>query len=465
MTGTVLELPIEAGAGEASPVEKYKFDSSFQSKIAALILRDTPFMQRVDGLVRPEYFESPSEALLVQLAIRYFEKYKKIPADRTIYKILIRDDLVAKTMRPEDAKLALTILDKVFESDISDRDYVVDQVATFARHQAVAAAFYDGIHKLDKKDFTGIEKLMKRALDVGANVDVGAYDFGENIALRTGERLDKAAGKLPPTGITTGYPIMDAELYHRGWGRRELSVLMGGAKAGKTTALINFGINALAAGYNVLYLTLEVAAKIVAERMDANIADTAVFELGDRVHEVREKVQEFMERARATGAGMGNHGKFVIQEYPTGSMTVSDLRRLIDRYKARGIKFDLIVVDYADLMAPERVTDNAIENSKSVYVNLRGLAMQEDVAVLTATQTNRTGHKAATITAEHVAEDFNKIRIADIIISLNRTDDERAVKQCRLYFAACRNQAGGFSIRVEQDLDRMRFITKIVGVE
>jgi hypothetical protein len=70
---------------------------------------------------------------------------------------------------------------------------------------------------------------------------------------------------------------------------------------------------------------------------------------------------------------------------------VSELRRLLERWKAKGTKIDLLIVDYADLMAPERITENSVENSKSVYVNLRGLAMQEDLAVLTATQTNRQG--------------------------------------------------------------------------
>jgi replicative DNA helicase len=275
------------------------------------------------------------------------------------------------------------------------------------------------------------------------------------IDIRTGERLSRAAGKLPPTGITTGFRAIDEILYHRGWGKRELSVILGGAKAGKTTMLMEFGASAIAAGYNVLYVTLEVAANIIGERLDANISQRAMMELHLHPHEVRSKVKEFMKKA----------GKFILHEFPTGSMTVSDLRRLVERYKSRGIKFDLVIVDYADLMAPERYTDSNIENSKSVYVNLRGYAMQEDLAILTATQTNRDGYKAAVAKAEHVSEDFNKIRIADLVISINRTEEERASNQARLFFAASRNQAGNFTIRIEQDLDRMKGISKILGME
>lgn len=458
MSGTAA-VPAAESEAEAA---KFEFDSFFQGKIAALVLRDNQFMQRTDGLVRPEYFEDFSQAQLVNIALRYFAKYKKLPSSKGIYSTLIKDAVADKIIKRESLPMLVATTKQLFESDISDRDYVIDQVATFARHQAVNAAMIKCIGKLDVKDFEGISKLMKQALDVGAHVDNGAYDFGDQIESRTGERLDRAAGKLPPQGITTGYKPIDERLYHKGWGRRELSVLLGGAKAGKTTALIDFGINAWAAGHNVLYLTLEVAAKIIAERMDANIADQAIMDLGSHIHDVRARVKDFVDRAlKPDGAG----AKFIIHEFPTGSLTVSDIRRMLERYKAKGIKFDLVVVDYADLMSPERHTDNSIENSKSIYINLRGLAMQEDVGVLTATQTNRDGFKSAVAKAEHVSDDFNKIRIADVVISINRTDEERAIKQARLFFAACRNQAAGFSIRIEQEPDRMKFCTKVLGYE
>lgn len=447
---------IPPGSHEPEPEVKYDFDDAFQKKIAALVCRDTTFVQRVDGLIRPEYFESDVDAALVSMALRYYEKYKKVPADPSIYVRLIKDDLAAKILSRDLKVYVVQRLKELYKTDISDRDYVVDQVATFSRHQAVQAAILESVPKLEQHKFTEIASLLQKALNVGANLDVGEYDYGSMIEARTGERLERAAGMLPPTGITTGYPYIDDALYHKGWGRRELSVLMGGAKAGKTMALITFGINAVAAGYNVIYFTLEVSSRIIAERLDANIADCVVSELGDHVHDVRSKVQAFMAKAGK---------RFVIQEFPTGSLRVSDVRRVLERYKAKGTKFDLVIVDYADLMAPERMTDNSMENSKSVYVNLRGLAMEEDVAILTATQTNRDGFKAAVARAEHVADDFNKIRIADVVISINKTEEEAKAKRARLFFAAVRNSASGFTIMIEQDIDRAKFITKVIGSE
>lgn len=460
MSEEILELPSGVAAEdiERSAEKFYKFDEAFQSKIVAMCLRDTGFMQRVDGLVKPEYFENLSEAAIVNIASRYYERYKKCPGDLTTISNLIKHDVIHKVIKKElAATMWASIKSSLMTADISDRDYVVDQVATFARHQAVSKAILDSVGHLDINDFDKISISLKSALDVGENGDSTGYDYGEMLEARTSERIDRAAGKLPPTGITTGFAEIDRVLYHKGWGKRELSVLMGPAKAGKTTALIDFGISACGHmnRYNVLYVTLEVSAKIISERLDARVSSVMMTELGSHIHDVKDKVSKFMKSA----------GKFLIHEFPTGSMRVSDLRRLIERYKAKGIKFDLIVVDYADLMAPERHTDNAIENSKGVYVALRGLAMTEDVAILTATQTNRDGAKKMVATMTDIAEDFNKVRIADIVISINKTEEEKASGQARLYFAAVRNGPSGFAIRIAQDLARMRFISAVVGEE
>ena len=276
------------------------------------------------------------------------------------------------------------------------------------------------------------------------------------ILVKTIDRIDHLFNTSDAlTGITTGFKVLDDCLYHKGWGRRELAVLMGGAKAGKSMGMISFGINAIAAGYRTLYVTLEVASEIIAERIDANVAERAMFELGAHIHEVDEKVEAFMAKA----------APFIIHEYPTGTMRCSDLRRLIEHYKSQGIIFDFVIVDYADLMAPERATDNVQENSKSIYVNLRGLAMQEGFACLTATQTNREGAKKAVALATDVAEDFNKIRIADVVISINKTEEERALNQARLHFAASRNQRSGFTLKVEQNIDQAKFVTRVLGEE
>ena len=453
MLDTIEDALDEMAIPEPEKAPHYEFDAEFQQKITALVIRDTQFAQLTDGLIRPEFFENAAFATLVKVATDYYARYKKAPSDKVVLSALFKDAIRTKTIPLELAKLAIHMVPTLFETDVADRDYVVDQCATFARHQAVAKAILDSVDLVDRRDFDGIGMKMRKALDTGISTSVGAYNYAEMSMSRQKDRADRASGVRPPTGITTGFPVLDDYLYHKGWGRKELSVLMGAAKSGKSMAMISFGVQAIAAGHRTLYVTLEVSKDIIAERLDANIAQRAMSELGTHRDNVHEKVTAFMEKA----------APFIIQEYPTGSMRPSDLRRLIEHYKSQGIIFDLVIVDYADLMAPERVTDNVQENSKSVYVNMRGLAMQENFAVLTATQTNREGAKKAVATMTDVAEDFNKIRIADIVISINKTPEEAASKTARLFFAASRNQRSGFTVRIEQDIDQARFISRVIG--
>lgn len=446
-------VPAPAAAPATPP--KYEFDTAFQTKIAAMVCRDPRFVQRTDGLVEPAYFENQAEAQLVNLALEYYRKYKRIPADTNIFKQCIREAVTTGKLRTADVATMIPAMTRLWSEDISDRDFVVDEVANFARYQALVQAFTESVGKLDLRDFKSIEKKISKALATGAHHDSLAYDLKKEIESRTSERKDIVAGTRAPAGITTGYPALDECLYHGGWGRGELAVLMGGAKAGKTGNLMQFGINAATAGKNVLYFTLEVSAKILGARADANISNTAFKDLKSNIIAVHDKVKKWADKA----------GQFIVHERPSGTCTVSDIRRLIERYKALGILFDLVIVDYADIMAPERYTDSITENSKSVYVALRGLCQEENLAGLTATQTNREGFKAAVAKAEHVAEDFNKIRIADVIISINASEEEVKEGTARLYFAAMRNSAAGFSLRVTQDREKMQFIKTIVGRE
>lgn len=432
----------------------YEFNKSFQSKIAALAIRDGQFNNRTNGLIRPEYFESAGEAMLVKIALSYYEKYKKIP-DRPVWRELIKDAIDKKIIRKDLKKEVIEKFSELHKADISDRDYVIEKVADFARHQAIERAILHSVGLLEKGDWDNIEKSFKKAMIVGATEDT-AYSYGDEVDNRAQRRKDTLAGKLKPQGIPTGMKELDRLLYHKGWGRSELSVYMGGAKVGKTTALLNAATSAWLAGYNVLYVTLEVSKNIVCDRMDASISKMTMTEIGTSPMSVANKIRHAIDTHRT--------GNLVIQEYPSGTMSPNDLKRIIERHKAEGNTFDLVCVDYLDIMQPNYRTDSEISNSKSIWVDVRAIAQEEEFAILSATQTNREGYKAAVAKSEHVADDFNKIRTADLVISINKSADEAREGQARLYLAASRNQAGGYTIQVQQDLERMIFVTEVLGI-
>lgn len=448
------DSPAEAES-ESLPEQGYDFEGEFQERIVALMMRDPKFMRRTEGLVKPEYMDSEAMSFLVDITNSYFDKYRRIPRGKAIVAELFKEAFAKKRIREELRREIVNTYKAVNKVTLEDGDYIADKVGEFARKQAVVQAYFRSQSMIDKGDLDGAAKLMNQAFNIGAMEKFEEINYWNDIEARTQYRKDKAAGLIKPNGITTGIPKLDKLLYHNGWGRKELSCILGGAKRGKSMGLGFFSVNASKAGYNVLYITLEVDGGIIAQRNDANVSGTDMDALESKMHEVQDAVSR-------EGSKTGR-GELRIVSFPAGTFSPSMLRRVLERYRAEGIIFDLICPDYADIMAPDHYTDSPIENSKQVWLGLRAIAHEEDCAMLTATQTNRDGFKHDTAKAEDTAEDFNKVRIADLMMSINRSDDEKATGQARLYLAASRNQAGELTIKITQDLSKMQFIKGITG--
>lgn len=463
----VMSIPVVVGDSDLQSLEKFDFDVEFQKKVLIHVLRDQNFMRKVGHLIKPEYFEDIGVASLANIGLEYFEKYNHVPGDKDTVKQLMRDALKTRALREDVYRLVAPAYMAAFgaSTNLGCDSYVAEKVAAFARYQAVSGAIYKCVDMLEKKDYSKIERMIKMATEVGANDESIEYDYFAEIEARTKERNDILMGIKPPTGITTGHKMLDDLLYHKGWGRKELAVILGGPKSGKTTALINFAKAAAFSGFNVLYCTMEVSPEILAQRLDASISDIAVKELGMKMGEVYDKIVE----ANAKTGALQMHS------YASGTCTPDMIRQLVQKYKSprimpngkvrEAIIFDMIVTDYADIMAPNHRTNDSIENSKSIYLDLRAIAQEENVAMLSATQSNREGAKAAVIKAENVADDYNKVRTVDIMISINLTEEERANGEARLFFAASRNQEGGFTIFIKQALAKMQFIKSILRIE
>jgi replicative DNA helicase len=435
----------------------YEFDEDFQLKVAAMALRDTKFVIKTDGLIKPEYFTNEAHAAIVSVALDYFRDYRKAPAIGVIGAI-VRNAIAAKRIRSDIVGQVKTLLPIIFSADISDSEFVAAEVSRFARHKAIENAIMDSVPLLESGKYDEISGLIGKANLVGLSDEDFGVDYYEDIERRTKERLDSAAGLTPKTGITSGYEEIDKQLYHHGWGRKELSCIMGGAKAGKSMSLGEFAKNASLAGYNVLLVTCEVSAAIIVDRLDTNISQTLMTGLKASAKTVAEKVEELKKKHPG-------YGKFLVREYPSGRLKASQLRRLIERCREHGIKFDLIVVDYADIMAPEKSYEDFREGSRQIYLDLREIAFEEDAAVLTATQTNRDGMKSMSPNATHVAEDINKARTVDVMISIVATEAERAAGEARLIFTLNRNGPSDVTVVVQQDRKYLKFLKKVLRIE
>jgi intein/homing endonuclease len=227
-----------------------------------------------------------------------------------------------------------------------------------------------------------------------------------------------------------------------------------------TAGLLNFAVAAAAAGNRVYYASCEVSEAILGDRMDANISGVPLKELETRFAEVQTEVNKW--------SGHPSTGELVIEAFPIRTLKVSQLKRILKRFEAQGKKFDLIVVDYGDILAPERnETDKRHELAK-IYQDLRALGTTMDAAILTATQTNREGTKKASrnvTDGTDAAEDYEKVRTADALITINASPDDRANGEVVLYFSEMRNAESGLRVRFKQDISCMRFITTFEGLD
>lgn len=431
---------------------QFEFDAGFQRKIAALFMRDNTFAQRTQELIEPGFFTEDAVGTLVRVVQDHMKVYKTIP-DMKILPTILKDEIANKRIRPDLIDGVKEIVRETIKADLSNPTFVSDKVADFAKTVAIEQAMVTSIPLLEKRQFDKIGEIMKKAMAVGLVEEDGDYDYFAEIRNRTKERHDLNAGIVMRDGITTGYPGLDCWLYHLGWGRKELSCMMGAAKAGKSMSLGDFAKNASIAGYSVLYVTLEVGKKIIADRLDAAVSDTLMRELS--------KDPDAIETAIAAIAAKAKPLK--LREFASGTMKPSQLMRLIEKYRADGIIFDLIVVDYADIMAAEYRSDSLIDNLRTIYIDLRAIAFETNAAVLTATQTNRDGAKAVTAKATDVGDDWNKARTVDLMLGINATDSEKATNDARLSFLLARNVEAGFSLAIKQNRQKMKFIEKIIG--
>ena len=432
----------------------YDFDDDFQLKIAALAVRDTTFTESTFGLIQPDYFGDSNLGKVVAVALDYFSTYRTAPS-HTTYKKLLKDAVLANKIRRDQLPDVVAAYNKTLQADLSDRQFSIDEVTNFARHRATEQAILESVDLLNKGKIDDIEPILKEALAVGAN-QTAEYDYFAEIDNRAEIRKAQANGSVRSTGITTGVREIDSLLHNDGFGRRELSIFMGSFKSGKSFSLLHSAVVSFLHGYNVLFVTLENSKEITTERMDAYLSDTFSVNIKSDADLVCQKVKNALKS--------NNHGKLFIHEFPTATFKPMDLRRLLKYYEQKSIKFDMIVIDYLDLLKSDRKYQEARDESKSVWESIRGIAQEEDAAIVSATQSTREGATAGVISGDMVSSDINKVRIADLVISINRTEEEKRDGIARLYFAAGRNQADGVTIKIKQDLARAKFLTNVLEV-
>jgi replicative DNA helicase len=376
------------------------------------------FVRAVLPFIREEYFSTKPEQVVYRCIKNFVDTYNAQPTKEAL--VICLDD---SRLNGDEHKQCVALINEVFGLDKdTDLKWLIDTAEKFCKDKAVYNAVLASIQILDGKDknFTknAIPQLLSDALAVSFDTAVG-HDYMTDADKRY-EFYHRVEEKMP----------FDLEFFNKitkgGVPRKTLNIVMAGTGVGKSMFMCHHAASCLSANKNVLYITCEMAEERIAERIDANLMDTALDELKDLPKETYDK-----RLARAVGAVRGN---LIIKEYPTATATVAHFRHLLHELKIKK-KFvpDIIFVDYLNICASSRVKMNANVNTyvyiKAIAEELRGLAVEYDVPIFSATQTNRGGFNNSDVGLENTSESFGLPATADFMFAVIRTEQLDSLNQ------------------------------------
>jgi replicative DNA helicase len=335
----------------------------------------------------------------------------------------------SNNLTEEEHKRSMELVRNLVEPEPVTMDWLLESTEAFCQERAVFNAVMDSIAILDGKDKNrtknSIPEILSEALGVSFDSHIG-HDFIEDFE----ERYDyyhRVEEKV----------AFDLELFNKitrgGLSRKSLNIILAGTGVGKTLAMCHFAAANLTMGKNVLYITMEMAEEKIAERIDANLLNVASEDLQQLP---KEMYQNKIARLRSK-----TQGKLIIKEYPTASAHAGHIRHLLNELNLkRNFVPDIIYIDYLNICCSSRIKPGSNVNSysyiKSIAEELRGLAVEKNVPIVSATQTTRSGYTSSDPGLEDTSESFGLPATADFMIALVRDEemDERGqimVKQLK----------------------------------
>lgn len=401
---------------------KYEYDRTFRLKILACLL-DQVWYSSHSNVILPEYFESDEESEFVSIIEKYHEEYSKLPTDPYDLEVL------------STSAESIELIHAVFEtSEEYDLQLAGDKAAEFARQQAVRLAILQSVDDINSGDLSLIVDRMREALEVGSEIgsigldpyvdtDMWLYDYWK----------DK---------VRTGWLHIDRML-EGGLAPQELGVMLGPQHRGKSMSLINIGFGAasIGSGKNVVHITHEMSVAQTAKRYAAR----AMFRFPSAGEDLDKYSDELIEAARNLVTGKIRIIGSRDVKKAVSSMAVRDLHAKLSELQDSGFRIDLIIDDYADLLKASRKYSDRRFELTDIYNSLKNLAEEFNCPLWTASQSRRSSHSKEIITMEDIAEDINKVSIADVVISICQSKEEKDSNRCRLFTAKIRDGVSGMA--------------------
>ena len=388
---------------------------SIEHIIFSNLIGNESYIRNVLPYLKTEYFTSRAERTLVKLIQNYFEKYNSQP---TISAIAIEAE--NESMSEGDFKELTGIFENIGEIS-EDYDWLMDQTEKFCQDKAVYNAIMESIQIIDgkgDKDKGALPEILSQALSVTFDSNIG-HDFLENAE----ERYDFYHQKVERLEFDLDY---FNRITRGGIPKKTLNIILAGTGVGKTLMMCHFAGSYMMQGKNVLYITMEMAEERIAERIDANLLNVS---LNDLEQLPKDSYNKKVDRLRNK-----TQGKLVVKEYPTSSVHAGHFRHLLNELKMKK-KFvpDIVFVDYLNICASSRMRMGGSVNSyayiKAIAEELRGLAVEFNIPIFSATQTNRTGYTSSDVGLEDTSESFGLPATADFMFAAISTEELEDLNQ------------------------------------
>ena len=381
------------------------------------LIQNEEFTRKTLPYIKSEFFQEREEEFLFKQIREYFLKYKSLPTPEAL--IIDIDELDGVDQQLVSDSMIL-IKDIKADNQSTPEDWLVDSTEKWCKDRAVYNGVMNSIQIIQDKDGVQgqIPDILREALSVSFDSNIG-HDFLEDWDPRY-EFYHKEEERVP----------FDLELMNKitkgGLPNKTLNICMAGTGVGKSLFMCHCASSALLQGKNVLYITLEMAEEKIAERIDANLLDISLHDLQD--------LPKMMYEKKITRVKEKTKGKLIVKEYPTASAHSGHFRHLLQELDLkRDFKPDMIYIDYLNICSSFRVKPGSNVNTysyiKSIAEELRGLAVEFDVPIMSATQTNRTGFVSTDVGLEDTSESFGLPATADFMFALISTEEMQELDQ------------------------------------
>ncbi|MAU73390.1 MAG: DNA primase [Flavobacteriaceae bacterium] len=381
------------------------------------LLNEEDYARRTLPYLKSEYFSEMNERVIYQEIDKYLSQYNALPTKEAL---LIELDNNTK-VSDENFSTCSQMISELQPDTNTDKEWLIEKTEKFCQEKAIYNAIMESISIIDGKDKqdTGtIPELLSDALSVSFDPSIGhdfiddsdsRWDFYHRIEERVPFDLDYL-NKITKGGVP----------------KKSLNIILAGTGVGKSLAMCHMASANLLDGKNVLYVTMEMAEEKIAERIDANLLNVSLEDLANLPKQMYDKK---LDRVKGKTSG-----KLIVKEYPTASAHVGHFRHLLNELRLkRQFMPDIIYVDYLNICMSHRIRTGSNVNSytliKSIAEELRGLAVEKNVPIISATQTTRSGFTNSDLGLEDTSESFGLPATADFMFALISTEELEDLNQ------------------------------------